>query len=400
MQDPKSAFFFPELSRTTDTVSSRRTSQRGHQPGGTDANSHSVIDSNKMAQNRLEQLARTVGDLVDKATQNERILRKFQQFELQLLAITGLEALFDTLLAESLRHFRIDATELWLFDPERITRDLLSDDVRNSAGLYWFDNDRELRALYSSTLSVRLASPPPQGLFSGRPVRSVAMLPLVRQGVLVGSFHFGAFTAQRFSSDKSTDFIGHLASVVAVCIENCTNQERLHRLSLIDMLTRVENRRAFHLSMDTEIARAMRRAEPLTVMLGDLDHFKSINDNHGHQVGDRVLRTVAQEISAMLRKTDHVCRYGGEEFALILPNCDRNLALDIAERIRARVASLRVASDSGIEVPTSISLGVTCWTQPKPGSANIADRLVKHADDAAYSAKQAGRNRVEYRAFD
>ncbi len=359
----------------------------------------STTDSNKLAQNRLEHLARTVGDLVDKATQNERILRKFQQFELQLLAIAGLETLFDTLLAESLQHFRLDATELWLFDPERILRDLLPDDVQRSAGLYWFDNDRDLRALYPTALSVHLASPPPTTLFAGRAVRSVALLPLVRQGALVGSLHFGAFAAQRFSGDKSTDFISHLASVVAVCIENCTNQERLHRLSLIDMLTRVENRRAFHLSMDTEIARAIRRAEPLTVMLGDLDHFKSVNDNHGHQVGDRVLRSVAQEIAGMLRKTDHVCRYGGEEFALILPSCDPGLAREIAERIRARIASLRIVSDSGIEVPTSISLGVTCWTHPKPNGIDIAERLVKVADDAAYRAKQGGRNRVEYQTF-
>lgn len=379
MLDPKSASFSFDVD----------------QPSATDA----AQGTNKLAQNRLEHLARTVGDLVDKATQNERILRKFQQFELQLLALTGLDVLFDALLVESLRHFRIDATELWLFDPERIVRDLLPEDVQRSAGLYWFESDRELRALYPSSLNVRLVSPPPQGLFPGRPMRSVALLPLVRQGVLVGSLHFGAFAAQRFSNDKSTDFISHLASVVAVCIENCTNQERLHRLSLIDMLTHVENRRAFHLSMDTEIARAIRRAEPLTVMLGDLDHFKSINDNHGHQVGDRVLRTVAQEVSRMLRKTDHVCRYGGEEFALILPSCDRNLALEIAERIRARIANLRIASDSGIEVPTSISLGVTCWTHPQASSASVADRLVKIADDAAYRAKQGGRNRVEYNPF-
>ena len=385
MQDLKSAIPTSDVELSRDSKASRRTAE--------------AEESNTVAKNRLEQLARTVGDLVDKATQNERILRKFQQFELQLLAISGLESLFDTLLAESLRHFRLDATELWLYDPERIVRDLLPEDVQRSAGLSWFDNDRDLRALYSGSHSVRLISPPPVGLFPGRSVRSVALLPLVRQGVLVGSLHFGAFAAQRFSGDKSTDFISHLASVVAVCIENCTNQERLHRLSLVDMLTHVENRRSFHLSMDTEIARAIRQGEPLTVMLGDLDHFKSINDNHGHQVGDRVLRTVAQEISGMLRKTDHVCRYGGEEFALILPNCDRDLALDIAERIRLRIADLRIASDSGIEVPTSISLGVTCWTRPQPKSADIGDRLVKVADDAAYRAKQSGRNRVEYQTF-
>jgi len=356
-------------------------------------------DNNKMARGRLEQLARTVSELMDKATQNERILRRFQHFELKLLAISGVDALLDNLLADSLQHFRLDAVELWLLDPQRILRELLPEELQQYAGLQWLDSDAELRALYPTKTTVRLVTPPPSGLFAGRPVRSAALLPLVRHGVVVGSLHFGAFSAQRFSQDKSTDFINHLASVVAVCLENCVNQERLHRLSLIDVLTRVENRRSFNLSIDKEIARASRQGEPLTVMIGDLDHFKAINDNHGHQVGDRVLCAVAQEIAGMLRKTDHVCRYGGEEFALILPNCDRALALEIAERIRLRVAGMRVASDSGIEVPLSLSLGVTCWTQPMADVAGIAERLVKLADTAVYRAKAAGRNRIEYQVY-
>jgi diguanylate cyclase (GGDEF)-like protein len=354
--------------------------------------------SDKQIQRRLERLARTVGELVDKATQNERILRKFQQFELELLAVTDMEVLLDSLLGDSLQHFLLDAVELWLFDPEYILRDLMSEELRRWPGLHWLDNDALLHELYSGGAGVRLVSPLPAGLFPGRPVRSAALLPLVRHGALIGTLHFGAFTAQRFSGDKSTDFIGHLASIVAACLENCVNQERLHRLSLIDMLTRVENRRAFQLAIDKEIARASRQREPLTLMLADLDHFKLINDNHGHQIGDRVLRAVAQEIAGMLRKTDHVCRYGGEEFVLVLPNCDRALALEVAERIRARVAGMAVASDTGIGVPVSLSLGLSCWPRPAGSGDGLAERLLKCADDALYRAKAAGRNRVEYQA--
>lgn len=356
-------------------------------------------DNNKLAQSRLEKLTRTLGDLMEKAVQNERILRNFQQFELELLAVNGLDVLLDTLLSNSLRHFRLDAVELWLFDPERILRELLAGDIQQTPGLVWLETDDELRALHPAQHAVRLSNPPPLGLFPGRPVRSAALLPLVRQGALIGSLHFGAYAAQRFSADKSTDFINHLASVVAVCLENCASQERLHRLSMIDMLTRVGNRRSFHISIDREIARAVRQREPLTVMLGDLDHFKQVNDNHGHQIGDRVLHAVAQEIAAMLRKTDHVCRYGGEEFALILPNCDRALGIEIAERIRARIFDMRIASDTGLRVPTSLSIGVTCWREPQAGATLVAERLVKFADDAVYKAKAAGRNRVEYLAF-
>jgi diguanylate cyclase (GGDEF)-like protein len=358
------------------------------------------MPNESLARSRYERLARTVSELMDKATQNERILRKFQQYELQLLAITGLEALFDCLLGDSLNHFQLDAVELWLFDPHREVRELVPATAQDWPGLVWLDSDRHLRDLYASqSPSVRLVSPLPSGVFIGRSMRSAALLPLVRHGALVGALHFGALASQRFTADKSTDFIQHLACIVASSVENAVNHERLHRLSMIDMLTRVENRRAFAQSMSTEIARAARHGEPLTLMLADLDHFKRVNDSHGHQIGDRVLSVVAQEIVTMLRKTDHVCRYGGEEFALILPNCDRALAQEVAERIRARVSSLRIASDSGIEVPVTLSIGVTCWTQPGAYAATLSDQLIGLADKAVYRAKDRGRNRVEFQSM-
>src|SRR5262245_24455848 len=110
----------------------------------------SDMTDDTLAQQRVERLARTVGELVDKATQNERILRKFQQFELELLAIAGMEALLGSLLEDSLQHFRLDAVELWLFDPEHILRDLLSDELRQRPGLLWQDSDTALRDLYAA----------------------------------------------------------------------------------------------------------------------------------------------------------------------------------------------------------------------------------------------------------
>lgn len=349
-----------------------------------------------LARSRYERLAQTVSELMDKATQNERILRKFQQYELQLLAVSGMEALCDCLLGDSLHHFQLDAVELWLLDRDQGIRELTPESLRDLPGLVWLDDGSQLQALYQAQGSVQLVNPVPPGVFSGRSMRSAALLPLVRHGVQVGALHLGALAPQRFTADKSTDFIEHLGCIIASCIENAINHERLHRLSMIDMLTRVENRRAFAQSMATEIARAARHSEPLTVMLADLDHFKSINDHHGHQVGDRVLTAVAQEIAGMLRKTDHVCRYGGEEFALILPNCDRALAQEIADRIRLRVRSMRIASDSGIEVPVTLSIGLTCWSQPSTYPDTLPDTLIRLADQAVYRAKDKGRDCVEF----
>ena len=350
-----------------------------------------------LMRSRYERLARTVAELMDKATQNERILRKFQQFELQLLALSGMEALCDSLLGDSLNHFQLDAVELWLLDRDGQIRELAPAALQELEGLQWLEDARLLQSLYPpGKPQVRLVSPIPEGVFSGRSMRSAALLPLVRHGVLVGALHFGSLTAQRFSSDKSTDFIEHLASIVASCLENGLNHERLHRLSMIDMLTRVENRRSFEQSMATEIARAARHGEPLTVMLADLDFFKRINDQHGHQMGDHVLSSVAQEVASMLRKTDHVCRYGGEEFALILPNCGRDLAQEVADRIRLRVRNMSIVAHSGMRIPVTVSIGFTCWTNPSPYSDQLAGALVGFADKAVYSAKEKGRDRVEF----
>lgn len=353
-----------------------------------------------MARDRLERLASTVGALVDKANQNERILRRFQAFELQLLAVSDLAALLDTLLGVSLNHFQLDAVELLLFDPDGALRELLPPELCEQwPDLHWLDTDAALGVLYPAQ-QVRLESPPPPLVFRGRALRSVALLPLVRQGYLVGSLHFGSFAAQRFSADKSTDFINHLASIVAHCVENGVNRERLHRLSLIDSLTRVGNRRAFNQALDREIARAVRQGEPLTVALIDLDHFKQINDRFGHPTGDRALRVVAQEVAALLRKTDHVCRYGGEEFALVLPNCPAELALEVAERIRRCIAALQLRSDRGDPFALTLSLGVTCWPVEAGAPEGLAEHLVALADSAVYRAKSGGRNRVEYRHFE
>ena len=352
-----------------------------------------------MTRDRLERLASTVGALVDKANQNERILRRFQAFELQLLAVADLAALLDMLLGTSLNHFQLDAVELLLFDPDGALRELLPPELCEQwPALCWLDGDALLHELYP-TAAVRLESPPPATIFHGRALRSAALLPLVRQGYLVGSLHFGSFAAQRFSADKSTDFINHLASIVAHCVENGVNRERLHRLSLIDSLTRVGNRRAFGQALDREIARAVRHSEPLALMLIDLDHFKQINDRFGHPTGDRALRVVAQEISALLRKTDHVCRYGGEEFALVLPSCPPSLAQEVAERIRRCIAALQLRSDRGDPFALTLSLGVTCWPVDAAAPMGLAERLLGLADSAVYRAKTGGRNRVEYMAF-
>ena len=164
--------------------------------------------------------------------------------------------------------------------------------------------------------------------------------------MIIGSLHLGSIDPSRYNPNVATDYINHLASIIGVCIENCISQETLRRLSMIDMLTKVHNRRSFNTELNREISRASRSQQPLSCLFIDLDHFKQVNDTHGHPTGDRVLRGSAQTIKDQLRKTDFIARYGGEEFAVLLPGCESQQALQIAETIREAVAKQRFISDN------------------------------------------------------
>lgn len=162
----------------------------------------------------------------------------------------------------------------------------------------------------------------------------------------------------------------------------------LEKASLTDPLTGLPNRRHMMAALAEETARAEREGGSVTVMMVDVDHFKAVNDTHGHDTGDTVLCTVARALATGLREYDVCARWGGEEFLLLLPGVTPDNATDVAERVRQRVADSVVETDAG-PVSVTVSIGVaTC------GAADGPDACVNTADKAAYAAKQRGRNRV------
>jgi diguanylate cyclase (GGDEF)-like protein len=166
----------------------------------------------------------------------------------------------------------------------------------------------------------------------------------------------------------------------------------LRRDARTDTLTGLDNRRAMEERGPIELKRAQRSGAPVSVILCDVDQFKSINDRHGHEAGDTVLRIVAQALRAALRETDVLGRWGGEEFMAVLVDTDSRVAREIAERMRSAVATTTV---EGLPQGATISLGVsTQHTVVSPGAA--WDAIVKEADMLLYQAKKEGRNRVIY----
>ena len=166
----------------------------------------------------------------------------------------------------------------------------------------------------------------------------------------------------------------------------------LRELATRDGLTGLYNHRTFQDLLRREVAAAQRYAHPLSVVLLDIDHFKKVNDQHGHPAGDAVLREVARTTAAALRATDIAARYGGEEFALILPETDARGAVVLAERIRREIEALEVGVGGDKRLRVTISLGVCPWQPGLPVEA--LNGLVEAADKALYAAKNSGRNRI------
>ena len=168
-------------------------------------------------------------------------------------------------------------------------------------------------------------------------------------------------------------------------------QNQLRQQATHDFLTGLWNRSGILEILHKELNRAQRDNTSVTVMLGDLDHFKAVNDNYGHKAGDFVLKEVARRMTTAVRPYDGYGRYGGEEFLIVVPRCDLTFAEEVAQRIRRAVCRKPVVCD-GHEIPITMSIGATAV---RGASSGDSDRVIHAADSALYLAKENGRNLVQ-----
>jgi diguanylate cyclase (GGDEF)-like protein len=211
-------------------------------------------------------------------------------------------------------------------------------------------------------------------------------IPLVSFGQTLGvlvldSSRKGAFNPNDMQSLES------VADICATAIQNAHYVERVKQLAYLDGLTGIFNRRFFELRIAEEIERARRFGAGMAVIMVDIDQFKRLNDEFGHLLGDEVLRQVSSIFHQQLRKIDVVCRYGGEEFGILLSQTNPQHALGVAEKLRRMVETWQFP---GVPRPVTISAGTANY----PDHGTTRDELVKAADAGLYCAKQAGRNRV------
>jgi diguanylate cyclase (GGDEF)-like protein len=216
--------------------------------------------------------------------------------------------------------------------------------------------------------------------------QSELCIPLVSFGQVVGALCLESDRANAFDQGD-VPALESVADICANAIQNAHYFERVRHMAYVDGLTGVFNRRYFEIRVTEEIERAKRYTGAMSLIMIDLDHFKRLNDEFGHLMGDDVLRQISTIFTQNLRKVDVACRYGGEEFAIIVPETTGEDAYYVAEKLRK---AIQTAVFPGVPRPVTISAGVASY----PVNGEARDELIKAADEALYQAKQSGRNTV------
>jgi len=361
----------------------------------------SAMDELRMENNMLRS---RLDDILEHAHRNQNIMERHQKFELQIIGASHFRELIISIFSSLAETSELDMVSLILLDPRQDLQQMLTDlriNLREFPHMLFVRSEREMQTPCVNSQKPVLG-PYQRHLYeqffrsySEKPA-SVALIPLMRQGRLIGYLNLGSFSAERFLSTMATDFIQRLGSIIAICLENVINNERLTYIGLTDPLTNVSNRRYVEQRTLEEIGRARRQGYGIACMYLDIDFFKKINDQHGHQGGDDVLCEVARRIKAELRLSDTLGRFGGEEFVVLLINANLQDAMMVAERIRRSIADKAFALSEGGSCHSSISIGLTTVSEKQNHGDEVivAREMISRADRALYDAKRSGRNLV------
>jgi diguanylate cyclase (GGDEF)-like protein len=338
----------------------------------------------------------------------DTIIRRSREVNvlLRMSMLAGLEMeLASTLnlicdLAAEIVSFLRGAVYFWDEDGEvmhmRVTRNMPEHDQESFARAnvlnYWSAK------LGRPLLLTRHCQPEADALLHAMDAASVLVVPLFVRNRVMGSFHLYGERTDSFSREDA-QLLWILSLIAESMLARDYSNETLLRFAFTDFLTGLKTRGFFEQQLDLELARAERRGTPVAVLMIDIDHFKRLNDTHGHQAGDLVLRDLAAILTHDLREIDTAARYGGEEFILLLPETDLQGATLVAQRLRRAVEQAnfitgsRAVAGDGVEHVT-ISIGVALF----PEDARFKHDLLEASDGALYEAKAQGRNRVILRS--
>jgi len=218
--------------------------------------------------------------------------------------------------------------------------------------------------------------------------RTLLGVPLVLRGEVIGVLSVQASQQNAYDANQIR-LVETIAQQTSIAMDNAKLFEKMQEMAITDSLTGLYNRRYFYMILDNEFERAKRYQTPLSLAMIDIDHFKTVNDEFGHLVGDDVLRSMSEICMKLLRQTDNMFRYGGEEFMIILPGTKQEEAFNVAERIRSTIEKAVIKTKKG-SVKITVSVGVSEYGE----NYSEPSEFIESADRTMYEAKKAGRNCV------
>jgi len=362
-------------------------------------------------------LLQTIGDQLAVAIERARLLDETQEAFLREQRLTEVTRTISSALdlGVILRNIVNLSVELVGADTGGLGL-LIPDSDKIVSPYYLFNDSKKIKALRSLPLGEELAR---QMIETGKPVFLAAYhtpsdtaQPIVAQELIAARVHgvigapivagdtrlgalvlYSLSSARRFS-ERYLSLVDAVGRQAGVAIQNSRLYEEIQQLAATDPLTGLYNRRHFYTLASHEFNMARRFNQSITAIMVDIDHFKRVNDTYGHLVGDIVLQNVANRCNESLRHSDILCRYGGEEFVILMTGTSLESALQIAERLRKRIADTPIETE-GKSISITVSLGVAALgPYMHPVSLTGLDILINRADQALFTSKQNGRNRV------
>ena len=332
-----------------------------------------------------------INDILDRLKENEEIAQKFNQIETKILTILNFPDLFEVLLTEIMTKFQVPHVWISMIDKSEVSnliKSLGSSDLLKKR-MNVIDRDLFLDLINNSKKPILLNQDLkpyfklfPQG--NKYFIRSLAITPLTLDGEIIGSLNQGDFSNKRFQEGMDASLLEQLALKVSICLSNVTAHEKLKFMAFHDPLTGLLNRRVMESVLRREYTRAARYNSILSVAFIDVDGFKAVNDTHGHDAGDELLKYIAKCMSSMSRELDVVSRYAGDEFVIILPETDGNSAKSLLERLEREFEQtpLLIGEQS---INVSISFGIS---STEDDNVEIPEDLIKMADEVLYQKKK------------
>lgn len=345
-----------------------------------------------------ELLSTRINNLLSVARSNQKIQDNFDALEERILRSRSVREMARVLVQEIRKRFGVEWVTLCVaLEPADVLSHSGSTGIKGLPSFIRIVKGAQLEgALAGVNKGEVILGPPGEnvGLFFRRELipemRSHAIVPLFFSGRLMGSLNLGSRDPQRYCVDQGTDFLRRLGCKISLVMNNILAQQRLLVMSVTDPVTGIPNRRAFEGALGREMERFRRHRGALSCMILDLDGFKGINDRFGHLAGDEALRHIARILRDYSRGYDMVARYGGDEFAAMLPQTNIESAVRVAEKFQA-VLSSNPLEFGGVKVEIKLSIGVAAVLGPEEMGAQ---ELISAADRRMYAAKKLGGNRV------